>query len=99
VPGLPRHLDGFSLAQITDAHLTGLGKVEQAIVSAVRTEQVQLLALTGDIVDSTSRCNSKMRSGLARLMPGSCSRGTGTSILPARFTCRPELPIFRLRQG
>ena len=27
------------------------------------------------------------------------SRGTGTSILPVRFTCRPELPVFRLRQG
>jgi uncharacterized protein len=24
------------------------------------------------------------------------SRGTGTSIAPARFTCRPELPVFRL---
>jgi predicted MPP superfamily phosphohydrolase len=27
------------------------------------------------------------------------SRGTGTSIAPARFTCRPELPIYTLRQG
>jgi uncharacterized protein len=27
------------------------------------------------------------------------SRGTGTSIVPARFTCRPEMPIFRLSQG
>jgi predicted MPP superfamily phosphohydrolase len=27
------------------------------------------------------------------------SRGTGTSLIPARFTCRPELPIFSLRQG
>ena len=24
------------------------------------------------------------------------SRGVGTSVVPARFTCRPELPIFRL---
>jgi hypothetical protein len=24
------------------------------------------------------------------------SRGLGTSVLPARFACRPELPIFRL---
>jgi len=27
------------------------------------------------------------------------SRGIGTSILPVRFTCRPELPIFRLVAG
>jgi hypothetical protein len=24
------------------------------------------------------------------------SRGIGTSVVPARLTCRPELPIFRL---
>lgn len=24
------------------------------------------------------------------------SKGTGTSIIPARFCCRPELPLFRL---
>lgn len=27
------------------------------------------------------------------------SRGIGTSIIPARFTCRPELPIVRLVRG
>jgi hypothetical protein len=27
------------------------------------------------------------------------SRGTGTSIVPARFACRPELPIYRLREA
>lgn len=27
------------------------------------------------------------------------SRGTGTSIVPARFCCRPELPIFELVRG
>jgi len=31
--------------------------------------------------------------------PAYVSRGTGTSIVPARFSCRPELPVFRLRQG
>jgi predicted MPP superfamily phosphohydrolase len=27
------------------------------------------------------------------------SRGVGTSVIPARFACRPELPILRLRRG
>jgi predicted MPP superfamily phosphohydrolase len=27
------------------------------------------------------------------------SRGTGLSVVPARFGCRPELPVFTLRQG
>jgi predicted MPP superfamily phosphohydrolase len=31
------------------------------------------------------------------LAPIYVSRGIGTSIVPARFRCRPELPIFTLR--
>jgi predicted MPP superfamily phosphohydrolase len=31
--------------------------------------------------------------------PAYVSRGTGMSILPVRFCCRPELPIFRLVRG
>lgn len=232
VQGLPRHLDGFSIAQVTDAHLTSLGRVEEAIVAAATKANVQLIALTGDLIDSVSQlstlrefCGALQLSGAkvlatlgnwehwgevplellastyadagARLLvneslilaegvsvaatddstggqvhlekvlqkvhadaklllthspelldripaknagfglslaghthggqirlsskvvpvvpPGSgrfvagwyetdagtsyVSRGTGTSIVPARFTCRPELPIFRLRQG
>ncbi len=55
VDGLPASLDGFSLAQVTDAHLTTLGSVEASIVSAVREHDVQLVALTGDLVDSVNR--------------------------------------------
>jgi predicted MPP superfamily phosphohydrolase len=231
-PGLPRHLDGFTIAQITDAHLTGVGMVEEAIARVIRDENVQLVALTGDMIDGIRRlpileefCStlrgegravvatlgnwehwggilasdllrSYSRAGAQLLVnesrtlpdgvqlcatdddtggsveleqalgqgradakvllthspgfldavpqqagrvalamaghthggqirlgsslvpfvpPGSgrfvagwyevpvgrlyVSRGTGTSILPARFTCRPELPIYRLRQG
>ena len=49
VPRLPRHLDGFAIAQVTEAHLTSLGRVEDAIVRVVREEGVQLVALTGDM--------------------------------------------------
>ncbi len=31
--------------------------------------------------------------------PAYVSRGTGTSVAPVRFTCRPEFPILRLLQG
>lgn len=55
VPGLPRHLVGFTIAHITDAHLTVLGTVEDAIAEAVRKENVQLVALTGDIIDGVHR--------------------------------------------
>jgi len=231
VPGLPRDLDGFTIAQVTDAHLQRIGRVEEAISRALQAHDVQLLVLTGDIIDSTEAldtlrefCGGDRRQGLAaiatlgnwehwgkvpapelraayadtsvkllvnegttladgvqvfatddstggsprlegfsssggdaRLLlthspelldraptrnaglalalgghthggqlrlgasavpfvpggsgrfvagwydlagcPAYVSRGTGTSIVPARFTCRPELPIFRLRQG
>lgn len=48
---LPQALEGFTLAQITDAHLRGIGHVERALVHAVRARQIRLVVLTGDIVD------------------------------------------------
>lgn len=231
VPGLPRGLDGFKIAQVTDAHFVRIGRVEERIAEELRAEDVQLLVLTGDILDNARKlpvlkefCSGVRRQGLATvatlgnweyqskvkgpeleaayadngvkllvnaeavlpdgvqviatddalegkpelgplhsargdarvllthgpafldrvdatsgrfalslaghthggqirlgpsavpfLPPGSgrfvagwydfaggrayVSRGTGTSLVPARFTCRPELPIFTLRQG
>jgi predicted MPP superfamily phosphohydrolase len=54
VARLPRALDGFKVAQVTDAHLSGLGAVEESILSAIREHDVQLVVLTGDIIDSAS---------------------------------------------
>jgi uncharacterized protein len=50
--GLPQHLDGFTLVQISDAHLKHIGTVEEAIARVVQAENVQLVLLTGDTVDS-----------------------------------------------
>jgi uncharacterized protein len=232
VRGLPRALDGFSIAQVTDAHLTSLGRTELAIASAIQSLDVQVVTLTGDMLDSVAHiptlkafCSALRKAGttifatlgnwehwaavpldvlranyrdvgvtllvngstvlpdgvqvaatddytagtvhlrsvedvrgdarillthspaildediMANVTPFSLalaghthggqvrvtalvapvrpvgsgrftsgwydtavgrsyvSRGTGTSVLPVRFTCRPELPIFRLRQG
>lgn len=51
VPGLPAALEGFTTVQITDAHLTGLGTVEDAILEHVRRIAPQLVVLTGDLID------------------------------------------------
>lgn len=231
ITALPRGLDGLKVAQVTDAHLSEMGSLEEQLLETIRAERVQIVALTGDIIDSTSAfgalgdfCSELARTGArvlatlgnwehwgkipldelrrlysafgvqllvneetraegiafsvtddstagevdfhraisnaqpeARILlthspsildglpsaaprfdlalaghthggqlrlsshvvpfvpPGSgrfvggwyetakgrayVSRGTGTSIIPARFTCRPEMPIFRLRQG
>ncbi len=55
LPGLPASLEGFSIAQITDAHLTGLGAVEEAIVAALRRARPERIVLTGDLLDHTDR--------------------------------------------
>lgn len=55
VPKLPRGLDGFTIAQVTDAHLQAIGAVEESIADALRAHNVQLLVLTGDIIDSGAR--------------------------------------------
>jgi uncharacterized protein len=72
VEGLPASLDGFTIAHVTDAHLKAIGPVEEAIHAAVRAENVQLVALTGDIVDAAERlevlrdfCAALRRPGLA----------------------------------
>ena len=231
VPGLPKDLEGFAIAQVTDAHLTQVGAIEEAIYRTLRKDDIQLVVLSGDMIDSAlwldslrGFCSGLRKRGTAivaalgnwehwgkvpvadladlygdlgikllvndgiglagglrvfatddatggtprvrklyddrasatllvthspaildssallpgafslalaghthggqlRLGPGAVpflpqgcgrflagwydtrggrayvSRGTGTSIMPARFTCRPELPIFRLRQA
>jgi predicted MPP superfamily phosphohydrolase len=51
VPKLPSSLDGFRIAQVTDAHLDDLGAVEEAIVREVARLDVRLVLLTGDIIN------------------------------------------------
>ena len=52
IPKLPRTLEGFTIAQITDTHLTQIGIVEESIYRALRATDVQLLVLSGDMIDS-----------------------------------------------
>lgn len=55
VPHLPRSLDGYTIAHVTDAHLSRLGRVEEGIVRAVDESDAQLVVLTGDIIDNVER--------------------------------------------
>lgn len=55
ITGLPHALEGLRIAQITDAHLNGLGRVEAAILAAIDRAAPQLVMLTGDIVDHADR--------------------------------------------
>ena len=55
VERLPSGLEGFTIALVTDAHLKSIGAVEEGIHAVVRAESVQLVALTGDIIDAPHR--------------------------------------------
>lgn len=52
VVGLPRDYDGFTVAQITDAHLTQVGAIEESICRTLRQNEVQLVVLSGDMIDA-----------------------------------------------
>lgn len=74
VAGLSRALEGMTLAQITDAHLVRLGRVERAIIQTVRSENVKLVVMTGDIVDQSASLPL-----LAELVSG--LRGAGAEVV------------------
>lgn len=56
VPGLPRELDGFTLAQVTDIHLglwSSRNELDKAL-EVVAAEKPDLVAFTGDMVDRSA---------------------------------------------
>ncbi|WP_106091800.1 metallophosphoesterase [Enhygromyxa salina] len=55
IPSLPAALEGFVIAQITDAHLTGLGRLETQILTELRRASPQLVVLTGDLIDDSTK--------------------------------------------
>lgn len=52
---LPRSLDGYRIAQVTDAHLRTIGTVEEKILRLIENRNVSLVLLTGDIIDDPAR--------------------------------------------
>jgi|WetSurMetagenome_2_1015567.scaffolds.fasta_scaffold29878_4 uncharacterized protein len=55
VANLPKMLDGYKIAQISDAHLRRLGPVEETIIREIRNRNVGLVLLTGDMIDNPAR--------------------------------------------
>lgn len=55
VPGLSRALAGYRIAQLTDLHLTRLGRLHDAVLSALRAQAPQLVVITGDAIDDAVR--------------------------------------------
>ena len=54
VERLPASMEGYRIAQVTDVHLTSLGMLHESIARALDSLHPQLVALTGDVVDSAA---------------------------------------------
>lgn len=53
-PHLPEELDGFTLCQISDVHITATGRNECEIAAAIRTVHADLYVFTGDQIHRES---------------------------------------------
>ncbi len=52
VPDLPSELEGFTIAHVTDVHLTSIGTLHRALGAALARAKPDVVALTGDVVDA-----------------------------------------------
>ncbi len=55
VPGCPSSVEGLSIAQLTDVHLSSLGGLERSVIDALRAARPQIVVITGDAVDSPDK--------------------------------------------
>jgi uncharacterized protein len=54
VAGLPRTLEGYTIAQLSDVHIGSFGGLHERIVRELATRSPQLVALTGDVLDDAA---------------------------------------------
>src|SRR5262249_47388425 len=92
VPRLPRHLEGFTIAHLTDTHLRRLGRLEERVLAAVPAREPALVVLTGDMISSRKA---------VPLLAEFCSalRAPGRQILAIRgnHEVASKLPVADLR--
>jgi uncharacterized protein len=71
IPGLPRALDGFSIAQLSDVHIgVFVGDAELAIAEELlRQARPDLIVLTGDLLDNDRRLAGQLARFVRRLTP------------------------------
>ncbi|MBC7262835.1 MAG: hypothetical protein H5T64_00580 [Chloroflexi bacterium] len=54
IAGLPEALDGFTIAQISDTHITSLGHRERRVIEILADLYPDLIAVTGDVIQSAA---------------------------------------------
>jgi predicted MPP superfamily phosphohydrolase len=71
IPGLPRALDGYTIAQVSDIHagvFVGDREIAEGL-SRVREVRPDLVVATGDLVDFDARFTKRLASALSMLSP------------------------------
>jgi uncharacterized protein len=71
IPGLPRVLDGYTIAQVSDIHagiFVGDRELDEGL-ALVREIRPDLLVATGDLVDFDIRYAARLAAALARVAP------------------------------
>jgi len=63
IKDLPRHLEGFKIAQISDMHVDSNWKLKQfsGIVKKINAVQPDLVLVTGDLIDPGIACREELR--------------------------------------
>lgn len=51
-PRLPEHFDGFRIAHVSDLHNAQMGKDNKTLLAMLRGAKPDIIAITGDIIDS-----------------------------------------------
>ena len=51
-PDIPAAFDGFRIAQVSDLHNSEFGKDNERLLGMLRTAQPDIIAITGDLIDS-----------------------------------------------
>jgi predicted MPP superfamily phosphohydrolase len=74
VPELPSELEGFTIAHVTDVHLTSLGRLHEAIARALAARVPDLVVVTGDVIDGDEHLGlvapfvERLRAGGSRIV-------------------------------
>ena len=93
VPRLPRHLEGLTIAHLTDTHLRRLGRLEEQVLAAVRAREPAVVVLTGDIIDSR-----KALPLLAEFCGALTAPGRRILAIRGNHEVRSKVPVADLRR-
>jgi len=93
VPQLPRHLQGLTIAHLTDMHLQQLGRVEESVLAAVQARNPAVVVQTGDMISSR-----KALPLLAEFCRALKAPGRHVLAIRGNYEVCAEIPVTDLRR-